>query len=258
MNNEHSLLVSQFHSYFDVALALTPDQLSQCFHVRHRVYCDEFKFLPAENYENELEFDEYDSFSQTCLITHRTTGMPAACVRLVPGVNDKGAEHPLPYELLGPDVLDQEFHNNLDVPRTEIAEISRLAVDGAFRRRKGEAASRFGEIDTLNLDSAEKRTFNLISVAAFMASCAMGELNKYTTGFAMMEPFLPRLMQRSGINFVKVGADVDYHGLRAPYYVKLDAVLESMHPDLRLFHQSIYDSLSADFVSMEESRHGAA
>lgn len=249
MQSEHSELAIKFHQYFDVGLALTPDELERSYRIRYRVYCEEFGFLPAENYSGELESDEYDDFSQTCLITHRSSNMPAACVRLVPGVNGTGDSYPLPYELLGPEVLDQDFHNQLDVPRHKIVEISRLAVDGAFRRRKGEKETRFGEIDTLNLASAERRTFGLLSVAAFLATCVMGDLGRYTTGFAMMEPFLPRLMQRSGIKFTKVGSDIDYHGARAPYYVRLDAVLESMDPDMRLFYQSIYREIKRDLAA---------
>ncbi|MDO8863758.1 PEP-CTERM/exosortase system-associated acyltransferase [Haliea sp. E1-2-M8] len=247
MQNENTVLASRFHEYFKIGLAQTQADLEKTYRIRYRVYCDEFSYLPAEDYPDGLESDEYDSFSSTCLITHRLTNMPAACVRLVPAINGSGSEYPLPYELLRPNVLDEDFHRQLDVPRDKIAEISRLAVDGAFRRRTGEAETRFGEIDALDIDSMEKRTFGLISVAAFLASCAMGELHKFSAGFAMMEPFLPRLMQRSGIHFTKVGTDIDYHGLRAPYYVELGSVLESMRPDLRLFYKSVYQAISVDF-----------
>jgi N-acyl amino acid synthase of PEP-CTERM/exosortase system len=168
--------------------------------------------------------------------------MPAACVRIIPAVNDLSSDdYLLPYELLGPDVLDKEFFSRFDVPRNTLCEISRLAVDGAFRRRSGEAATRFGEIDALDIEDMERRTFSLISVAAFLASAAMGDIYHLTNGFAMMEPFLPRLMDRSGIHFEKAGADIDYHGVRAPYFVQLSSVLNTMNVELREFYQSIYD-----------------
>jgi len=254
MRNDNGVLASRFHEYFRIELARTPEQMDSAFRIRYRVYCEEFGFLSEEDHPEGLESDEYDSYSHMALITHRRSNMPAACVRLVPGVNASGQPYPLPYELLGPDVLDQEFHYRLEAPREKVAEISRLAVDGAFRRRTGEAETRFGEIDALDIDSMEKRTFGLISVAAFLASCALGELNHFSTGFAMMEPFLPRLMSRSGIHFTKIGKDIDYHGLRAPYYVQLNSVLESMHPDLRVFYQSVYRSVSEGLESGAKSR----
>lgn len=243
VSSEKTKLAQMFHEYFDIGLASTPEDLAKTYRVRYRVYCDEFEFLPKEENPDELETDEYDAFSHTCLIVHRRSAMPAACVRVVPAVDASGAAYPLPYELLGREVLDNEFHDALEVPRPKLVEISRLAVDGAFRRRQGEKETRFGEIEALSIDSAERRTFGLLSVAAFLASSAVMDAKNYVGAFAMMEPFLPRLMNRSGINFKKVGQDIDYHGIRAPYYVLLADALTSMHPDLRDFYQSIYECI---------------
>ncbi|MAT52738.1 MAG: PEP-CTERM/exosortase system-associated acyltransferase [Porticoccaceae bacterium] len=240
MANDNRTLAARFHEYFDIELATTPEKQAQVYKIRYRVYCEEFGFLPAEHYPDGLEKDEYDDFSHNCLITHKLSKMPAACVRLIPAVSEGRTDYPLPYELLGPDVLDRQFFERFDVPKETLCEISRLAVDGAFRRRSGEAATRFGEIDALHIEDVERRTFGLISVAAFLASAALGDLYHLTNGFAMMEPFLPRLMERSGIRFERAGVDIDYHGIRAPYFVQLGAVLDTMHADLKEFYQSIH------------------
>jgi N-acyl amino acid synthase of PEP-CTERM/exosortase system len=237
-------LAERFHEYFSIELATTQAQRDAIFRIRYRVYCDEFKFLNAADHPDELESDKYDDYSHQALIIHKTSGMPAACVRVIPAVAPSGVS-PLPYEKLGPDILDREFFEHFDVPSETLCEISRLAVDGAFRRRSGEAATRFGEIDALDIAQVEKRTFALIAVAAFLASAAVADLTDHSNGFAMMEPFLPRLMQRSGIHFEKAGLDVDYHGLRAPYFIKLQSFLETVNPDLRQFYQSIHDSIAS-------------
>lgn len=244
-HEDNRSLTERFHEFFAVELAKTEDQKRSIYKLRYRVYCDEFKFLPEQDYPDQLEYDKYDDSSYLCLITHRKSNLPAGTVRVVPAVTANG-DWQLPFELLGPDVLDQKFFQKFSGHRTLVAEISRLAVDGAFRRRSGEATTRFGEIDALDIEQVEKRTFNLISVAAFLASAAIGEIFKLNYGFAMMEPFLPRLMERSGIHFEKVGKDIDYHGLRAPYYIKLDSLLGSMNRDLGQFYQSIYDDIKAE------------
>ena len=241
---DNRMLTERFHEYFTLELAKTAEQQRDVFKIRYRVYCDEFKFLDADAYPDQLESDEYDAFSQLCLITHKSSGMPAACVRAVPAIGPSG-DYPLPYEKLGPDVVDKDFVNNLQEPRSSLCEISRLAVDGAFRRRSGEAATRFGEIDAMDITQMEKRTFGLIAVAAFLASAAAGHMSGHRSAFAMMEPFLPRLMKRSGIQFHKAGKDVDYHGLRAPYYIQMGEFLEKMHPDLQSFYHSIRDCLES-------------
>ena len=65
--------------------------------------------------------------------------------------------------------------------------------------------------------------------------------------FAMMEPFLPRLWSRSGFKFTKVGRDIDYHGLRAPYFVTTQSAVENMAPELRELYEAIHGRIKVDF-----------
>lgn len=238
-----SLLTESFHHYFSVALALTPEQKQAAFRIRYRVYCEEFRYEPTDRFPDQLETDEYDAHALNCLIIHRRSGMPAGCVRVVPAL---GSEHewPLPFEKHIAESLDQAYIRNLHLPRETICEVSRLAVDGAFRRRAGEQATRFGEVDAMDLSHPEKRTFGLIAVAAFLAATAVTDLSGRTNVFAVMEPFLPRLLKRSGILFHKVGEDVEYHGLRAPYFGQTRTTIAEMIPELKDFYLSIYDAIA--------------
>ena len=83
----------------------------------------------------------------------------------------------------------------------------------------------------------------MIAVAAFLSVSVLAEKEKKLNGFAMMEPFLPRLLHRFGINFQRVGADIDYHGIRAPYFSTYESTLDTMHTDLRELYQSIRESM---------------
>jgi N-acyl amino acid synthase of PEP-CTERM/exosortase system len=87
------------------------------------------------------------------------------------------------------------------------------------------------------------RTFPVIAVACFLAGFAASELIGQTNLFAMMEPFLPRMLKRSGITIQSAGEPIDYHGIRAPYFTTKDQALEKLSPDLRY----LYDSILADF-----------
>ena len=60
--------------------ANTKEKKELVFKVRYRVYCEEFKYEAVDNFPNQMEFDDYDSFSRHCLITHRETGMPGQAV----------------------------------------------------------------------------------------------------------------------------------------------------------------------------------
>ncbi len=169
--------------------------------------------------------------------------MSAACVRIIPA-----EERPLPFESLGEDFLDRSFFEKLIAPRNTICEVSRMAVDGAFRRRSGEKATRFGEIDALDLAQAEKRTFGLLAVAAFLAATAITDITGRTNVFAMMEPFLPRILSKSGIRFDRVGENINYHGIRAPYFSQTERALAGMLPDLKSFYGSIHEIIRCDKI----------
>jgi N-acyl amino acid synthase of PEP-CTERM/exosortase system len=133
----------------------------------------------------------------------------------------------------------------LEAHRARACEVSRLAVYKGFRRRPGEHATRFGLVDAPDVSPQERRTFPLIAVAAYLSANAVADLLGVERLYAMMEPFLPKLMKRSaGINFTRVGEDIDYHGLRAPYITAPEQVVSDLLPDLR----ALYDAIRAGFA----------
>ncbi len=207
-SNKPLTLAENFHKYFKVCYARTPEEKYDGYHIRYRVYCEEFGYEDATAFPDQAESDEYDDKSLHCLIVHHS-GMAAGSVRLVPTQANVDSD-PLPFEKHCLDSLDREYIQELNLERVEVCEISRLAVDGAFRRRTGESLTRFGEVASMDCSEAEKRTFSLIAVAAFLASTALTVLTGRTSVFAMMEPFLPRLLKRSGIVFHRAGSDIDY------------------------------------------------
>ena len=238
-------LTDSFRRYFTVNLAVTPEQRNAVYSIRYRVYCQEFGYEPLDNFPDGLEHDSFDESSLHCLVTHNGTGRPAGCVRLVIA-DDDGLES-LPMELFCSDSLDRDMLEGLSLKRDTICEVSRLAVDGSFRRRNGEARTRFGDVEAIDCSYHERRTFSLISVASFLAATALTELTGRTNVFAMMEPFLPKLLQRSGIAFQKVGNAIDYHGMRAPYFTTTESAVFGMLPDLRKLYDAIYSDISVDY-----------
>ncbi len=239
MNNKQSnsnmTLHETFIKYFSLELAKTTTQKNKVYTIRYNVYCKEFAYEPTACYPDEKEFDEYDEYSLHCLITHKSTKIPAACVRLIPAFNN-GHNVQLPFEKYCAESLDIDFINKLNLDRKTECEISRLAVDGIFRRRSREALSRFGDINMV-FHKEEERAFPMIAIASFFAATVLTELSGKTNMFAMMEPPLPRLLKRFGIVFKKAGKEIDYHGIRAPYFLTTQSVLDNMRPELlELYH----------------------
>lgn len=233
-------IIDDFQEYFDVELALTPAQMERVFRLRYRVYCEEFGYEEADSFPDHLETDEFDAHSIHCVINHRLSGMPAACVRIV----EVDHNTVMPMERFCQDSLDPKLFWQRTVNRASVCEFSRLAVDGAFRRRAGERASRFGEITSMDCSKREVRTFSVIAIAAFISAFAVSELIGRTQAFAMMEPFLPRLLKRSGVIVNRVGENINYHGIRAPYFIKSGDAVASLPPEL----QELYEAISSKFT----------
>ena len=226
---EMSSLFMDFARYFELSIAQTPEQQSAVFAVRYSVYCEEFGYEDPQAFKDRLETDDFDAHSTHCLVTHRASGMPAGCVRLV-----QATERGLPLQGHCRGGLDEAFFASMAQNRRQMAEISRLCVDGQFRRRRGEKKTRFGNTDTLHFEAREKRTFSLLAVSLFLASAAVADLQRRPNCFAIMEPFLPAILKRTGVAVTRVGEDFDYNGTRAPYYLNIDEARHNAPDELRL------------------------
>ena len=247
--NKSATLVEDFQRYFDLDLATTPEQREQVYRVRYRVYCEEFHYESVEAFPDQLEHDEFDDCSSHCLVTHKATGMPAGCARLV--LPDE--QSLMPIEKFCASAIDEKILRAYDGKRNTICEFSRLGVDGAFRRRAGERASRFGEIAALDFSKREERTFSMIAVATILSGFAMSELLGRPNCFAMMEPFLPRLLSRSGIVVHRAGEEIEYHGQRCPYFFETAETLENMANELKGFYAVIRDNFAASGMDSPQS-----
>ncbi|NIB43156.1 PEP-CTERM/exosortase system-associated acyltransferase [Pseudomaricurvus alkylphenolicus] len=243
-------LTETFHKYFQVELAHTAQQKQDVFGIRYRVYCDEFGYESKEQYPDQIEYDEYDPQAKHCLVTHKATGTPAGCVRIIPTYSTE-VRDPLPFEKYCYNSLDEEFIESLEMPRDSMCEVSRLAVDGRFRKRTLEKSTRCGEMAYLNSDEDERRTFPLIAVSAYLACTAISNLTHRENTFMMTEPFFPKLLARSGVVAQRAGRDTEYHGIRAPYYITAGETAGSLKGDLK----ELYTSILEDFKGYGSALH---
>ena len=240
MKEKKTSLLEDFQEYFELEMVTTPEHMEKVYRIRYRVYCEEFGYEPADAFPSEQEQDAFDTHSSHCLVTHKSSRMPAGCARLV-HVSEQTL---MPMEKFCSSSLDKKIMRSYEGKRETMCEFSRLAVDGAFRRRTGELATRFGEISSLDCTKREKRTFSLIAIATILAAFAMSDRIGRPNCFAMMEPFLPRLLRRSGIVVHPAGKEIDYHGIRAPYYFETHETVAGMAEDMREFYEVIRSSFA--------------
>ncbi|MEM1144141.1 MAG: PEP-CTERM/exosortase system-associated acyltransferase [Pseudomonadota bacterium] len=222
-------LFDDFYKYFDLSLATTEALQKQVFAVRYSVYCEEFGYENSAEFRDGLEQDTFDEHSIHCLVTHRSSEIPAGCVRLV----QPSANLMMPLEDHCEGGLDNELISSLAGERHTMAEISRLCVDSQFRRRRGERETRFGHREALDFEAREKRTFSLIAVALFLSSAAVARMQGRPNCFAIMEPFLPAILRKIGVDVTRAGSDFEFNGTRAPYFIDINAARLAAPEEIR-------------------------
>lgn len=208
----------------------------EAFKIRHNVYCEELSFEDVR--ENGQETDEFDRQSIFSLIKHKPTETFTSCVRLV---TSNGADELLPIEKYCLDSITNEDLSPVRFNRSEIAEISRLAVKSDFRRRKADSfkGSGTGVISEISYSETELRCFPFIAIGLYMAAATMSMNTGIRHVYVMMEPRLARSMKFIGITFQQLGPPIDYHGLRAPYYISPEIFMKNLSPGFKSLYKTI-------------------
>lgn len=244
-----------FLNFFEIVKADTPELLEKVYKIRYQVLCVE-KRLPgfdAFNHPNQMEIDEYDRHSSHILLRYRLTGEYIGTVRLI--LSDFTNLNKLwPVQIYGN--VDSEICDIKQLPSEQTAEISRFVVVSQFDRRKGdrrkpELVADKGELlERRSTDSAtagerratdsatagerratDRRTAPNIALALMAGVVMMSVDCNIRYWLSVMDPALNRLLSYDGLEFNAIGPVIDYHGLRRPYYVRMQDVLCRMRLD---------------------------
>ena len=225
-------LVTPYREYFKLIPADTPELKREVYRIRYNVYCAELGWEDPDAFPDGMETDSYDAHSRHCLLLHKGTDSFAGCVRLV--IADSNTDNPaIPLQQHCGDTLDRETFDIDALPRSSFGEISRLAIRQEFRRRPGEQQDPAGTgNDLFEMQKSQRRRFPHIALGLYLGAASVGIGEGMGGVFAMMEPRLARHLKITGIEFLQVGAVMDYHGPRAPFYITRDALLKHLRPDL--------------------------
>lgn len=233
-------MAKHFSSFLEPVLAYSDPLRDTSFGIRHNVYCDELKFEPVR--ENGMETDEFDAFSEHCLIRHIATGAYAGTVRLV---KPQKQHELLPIEKFCLSSINNTTLSPQNFRRNEIAEISRLAVPREFRRRQMDRfdGAAVGVINQQTYSESELRCFPFIAVGLYFAAAATAIEQGIHHAYVMMEPRLARSMSFVGIKFEAIGPVIEYHGQRAPYYINQHLLQSSLKPNFALLLNRIREQV---------------
>jgi len=197
-----------------------PRLLIESYALRFQVYCRERKFLPAENYPNRLELDEFDVHSIHVGVVD-IHGVLAGTARVV-----KPSELGLPL-LRRCTMFPHEA--GFDGRDRRVVEVGRLTVSRSYKRP--------GE----DLDAAGMRRRGRDDVLLTLLKALYQQTKRLgaTHWLAATEVSLPRLLARHGFPCRAIGPEADYFGMVTPYALDLkefdDVILSRRFPVLDQF-----------------------
>lgn len=228
-----------YRKFFEVVPAITDSLKRHNYRLRHEVYARELGWEPLR--ADGLETDRYDLQSVHCLMRAVATHTFVAGARLI--LTDPSCpDAPLPFELACGEALDRSVVDPARLDRTRIAEISRLAILGQYRRRPGEADKAFAINDDFGI--APRIRLPYLTLGLYLALIALARRKRIDTLFALSEPTLARSISHLGIDVIRIGKPVERRGERIPSMMNIERVVADMTPFVRPFFDTISDEVN--------------
>ena len=203
-------------TFHPVTIDDSPQLLEKSHRLRYQAYCLERGFLRAEDYPNQLEFDEFDRDSVHVGVLD-AEGELAGTARIVKP-NSAGLPLLLHCTLFP---LETTFED----PGNIVVEISRVCINRRYARRRVDGffdAPEAVGCDDHAIPSYERRdgrndVFITLVTALYHATKRLGA----THWIIAVEKSLRRRIARDGLPFQLVGPEADYYGLVAPYIMSV-------------------------------------
>lgn len=221
--------------------------------LRYEVYCAECKYLSEQDYVSGLETDDYDGRSIQVSAENKD-GQVVGTVRLVLA----NAQQIFPFE-----EHCTVFPDFVFPPREECAEVSRLIVKKAFRRRAGDTLQgvtkefqETGKAEDISPQTQsmthrrkERRSSSPeIMLGMYREMYRYSRQNGIRYWYAAMEKGLARLLERMGFRFVPVGPETDYYGPVTTYIADLRQVESALNHANRFLLAWFQDKPISDWL----------
>jgi N-acyl amino acid synthase of PEP-CTERM/exosortase system len=195
----------------------SPRLLEESYRLRYQVYCLERMFLPAQDYPNHLEIDDFDGHATHVGVVDADEAL-AGTARLI-------AFGPAGLPILRYCTISPEARTVIDNAGNTVAEVSRLSISRRYRRRQGDGP--FGAEDILGADGIavprldRRQGRGDVFVTLVKAIYQAAKRNGVTHWLVATETSLQRLIVHLGLPFKLVGPEADYGGPVAPYIMSL-------------------------------------
>lgn len=190
-----------------------PSLMDRIFELRYQIYCQERQYLPAINYPDKRESDEYDATSVHFAAFNLKEEL-VGYVRLVRPI----APQPFPFQIHCPNLMPGV---RLNTP-ADAVEVSRLMVHPNYRRRRGDTLSGINTLTDAPEAAHDLRNKSpQILLSLYRLIYNYSRVNHINYWYAAMEQDLVRVLNQLDFQFEQIGLKANYFGPVAPYLADL-------------------------------------
>jgi N-acyl amino acid synthase of PEP-CTERM/exosortase system len=236
-----------FSKYFRYVPALTPELFREVYRIRHDVYCEDLKF--EQTRADRQETDSYDEHSLYGLVQSVATSEYVGCARLILP-NPKDPSQPFPVERMCAETIDRSIFDPSRIPRNTVAEVSRLAVIAAYRRRKGENRQP-APVSKESFGSITQPRFPYIPFSLYFGCAALARHCGIEHVLVLTEPRLANHFRKLGMSIRTIGGGVEHRGLRVPSVINAKTFPEDIHRSMRPLYKLIEEEVERAFAALE-------
>jgi len=235
----------RFSQFFHVSPALDEASRNEVYFIRHDVYARELGYEPVR--EDQREIDRFDRQSVHCIVrTADAARSPVGCARLVK-TDAADPYAPLPFEIYCKDSIDRSIVDPASLPRGAIAEVSRLAIMGGYRRRKGEQQTGL-TVSGADSGGAPVSRFPNIPLSLYFATVALAQRNGVEYIFTLTEPRLAKHFAMMGVDIKPIGQPVEHRGLRVPSMFRVSEVYPRLRALVRPIWNEVHAQINAGYM----------
>jgi N-acyl amino acid synthase of PEP-CTERM/exosortase system len=229
-----------FRSRFELMPAVSKALVEQVYRVRHRAYCEELGFEAIR--PDAQERDDFDGHAVHLLLRKAGQVAPVGCARLV-RPDPTNPSVPLPFERFCAASLDRSIVDPALLPRSTVAEVSRLAVVREFRRRKGEARQP-APLSEGDFGTEENPRFPYILVSLYLGIVAIADIHGIESLFMLTQPRFAGHFARLGVTVRQIGSPIEHRGLRIPSMMSVSQILSGLNEATRPLYLELTEEVT--------------
>jgi len=242
-----------FDAYFRIVPAVAPELADQAYRLRRAVH-DEASTLQSARPDGR-DPDEFDARAICCLVQSRKTRGYVGCARVILP-SRQNSEEPFPIENSCAEFIARDVFDPRRIARSELGEISELAIVSAYRRRRGEARHS-APIEEDSYGTAQQPRFPYVPFVLYFACIAIARRQKIKHILVLLEPRTARHFSQLGMHIRRIdkGADgSEDRGRHVPCVIDASSFPDDLILPLRPLYRLIEEEVEIEAAQRESVR----